>query len=363
MVKPKAHAGENYREQWLVLAMLSLTLLNAIQGKNGFDHSSSFLNEIAWSIAYSVAATRLLSMKRELPALLAGSAPLLVYLVLCFVSTLWSVEPGITLKNSIELIGSTVVALYIVASLKLADFLSVLVVFFSASAILSLLLIVASPGRGRMFWGGGAWDGIYEEKNALGAAMALAIIVILSYLLRRRAKFKLAAAGALALCVGLLAGSNSVTAILDCGAVLCIGALAIACVSPNYGGVARALAGIGATLAVAFAAAIGFNSDALYALIGRSQALSGRTDFWPYLYEAVKARPIFGYGYGAFFRSPASRDYLSYYVIEAGGWSPYHAHNSFLQACLDTGYVGLASVVFLIIAGIVRAIRFFMRER
>ena len=29
----------------------------------------------------------------------------------------------------------------------------------------------------------------------------------------------------------------------------------------------------------------------------------------------------------------------SEYVVQAGGWAPYHAHNSYLQTLLDAGYV------------------------
>lgn len=91
--------------------------------------------------------------------------------------------------------------------------------------------------------------------------------------------------------------------------------------------------------------------------------MTGRADFWPVLVEAIAARPFFGYGYAAFFRSSVSQDYLSFYVVEAGGWSPYHAHNSFLQVCLDTGYVGLCALLILILAGFIRAIKLYLRER
>jgi len=363
MVKAQTRAGEGRVDKLFVFGMLCLTLLNAIQGKNGLDESSSLLNEVLWTLAYVVAGVRLLALNRELRALLSRSAPLLVFLALSLASTLWSVDSFVTLKNSIELIGTATVAFYVVASLRLVEFLNVLAVFFGASGLASLALIFVSPGRARMFWGSGAWEGIYEEKNALGAAMALAIIVFLTLILRRGTKHKVLAAGGLALSLTLLFGSNSATALLDCVVVVAIGLVALACVSPSFGGVSRIVAFLGAAFGVAGAVVLGFDRDAVYEALGRTQGLSGRVDFWPYLNEAVNARPILGYGYGAFFRSPVSKDYLSYYVVEAGGWTPYHAHDSFLQTCLDTGYVGLAALVVAILVSLFRAVTFFLRER
>jgi exopolysaccharide production protein ExoQ len=363
MVKAQARAGEGRLDQLFVFAMLCLTLLNAIQGKNGGDESSSFFNELLWTAAYAAAALRLLAMNRELRALLSRSAPLLVFLALSLASTLWSVDPLVTLKNSIELVGTAIIGFYVVASLRLVEFLSVLAVFFGASGLASLALIFVSPGRARMFWGSGPWEGIYEEKNALGAAMALAIVVFLTLMLRRGTKHKLLCAGGLLLSVTLLLGSNSATALVDCVAVIAIGLVALACASPTFGGVSRVVAFLGAALAAAGAVIIGFDRDAVYAALGRTQGLTGRVDFWPYLNEAVNARPVLGYGYGAFFRSPVSKDYLSYYVVEAGGWTPYHAHDSFLQTCLDTGYAGLAALLVAILVGLFRAVAFFLRER
>ena len=68
----------------------------------------------------------------------------------------------------------------------------------------------------------------------------------------------------------------------------------------------------------------GLTPQSLFDLLGRESNLTGRTDFWPYLQQAISERPILGYGYDAFFRSQEGLDTLSYYVVEAGGWSPYH---------------------------------------
>lgn len=362
MVKAKPRSALGSGDVWLTLAMLGLTLVNAIQAKQDIEGSSSLVNLVPWGVAYLVAGMRLLTMRRQLSTLLAGSAPLLFFVGLAMLSTLWSVDSGTTFRDSVALAGTTIVAAFIVARFRLSEFLSILMLFFAGTAAFSLMLVFLAPGRGRMFWGSGPWMGIYQEKNALGAAMAIGILVFGIRLLQRHGARKPLAFAGFTLCAVLLAGSNSITAFLDCLAVVAIGLVALVCVSPNYGGIARIVLLVGGAVLAGLFTLTGFNPGGLIESLGRSESLSGRTDFWPILGQAINARPILGYGYGAFFHSAISQDYLSYYVIEAGGWSPSHAHNSFLQACLDTGYVGLAALIVLILTSLFRAVRLLVRE-
>src|SRR5262249_5805798 len=102
--------------------------------------------------------------------------------------------------------------------------------------------------------------------------------------------------------------------------------------------------------------------DAVFNALGRDLNLTGRTDFWPYLQEAIADRPLLGFGYNAFFQSSIGSDYLSAYVVQAGGWFPYHAHNSYLQTLLDAGYVGLTMLIVVVAVSAVKAIIYFARE-
>jgi O-antigen ligase len=268
-----------------------------------------------------------------------------------------------TFKNSIELLGTTLIGYYVVSRFSMSEFLDILSLFFGISVVLSAVLIFFAPGHGRMFWGSGPWSGIYEEKNSLGASMAIAIIVYLIQFFRGSGKRKLLAGLLLLGSVALLVGSDSATALLDCGAALIIGVLLAGCLMPKYRLVAGLIAGLSLAAVLSGIFVFGLTPDALIAAVGRSSTLTGRTDFWPYLVDAIHAQPLLGYGYDAFFRSPIATSYLSYYVIQSYGWSPYHAHNSFLQTCLDTGYVGLASLLFLIAFALVRSLKYFSRRR
>jgi O-antigen ligase len=302
-------------------------------------------------------------MRAKARPLFVRSAPLWAFLLLMCVSTLWSVEPGITFKNALELIGTTLVGFYIVTRFTLPQFMTIFALTFSTIALVSLGFIFGAPAHGRMDWGAGAWSGIYQDKNNLGAAAALAIIsqVLLLAYSRGRARW-IVFAGLLLFC-GLLLGSNSATAFGSCAAVVAVPLSVMAWRSRKYAGISRILLVVGGLLVAMLVVAIGLTPDSVFSLLGRQSNLTGRADFWPYLQQAISDQPWLGYGYNAFFRSTVGAEYLSNYVIRAGGWSPYHAHNSFLQMQLDAGYVGLYSLIFLVATALKRGLFFIARER
>jgi exopolysaccharide production protein ExoQ len=107
---------------------------------------------------------------------------------------------------------------------------------------------------------------------------------------------------------------------------------------------------------------VGITPDTIIIWLGREPNLTGRTDFWPYLQQAIADRPILGYGYDGFFGSDVGNDYLSYLVVEMGGWSPYHAHNSFMQILLDGGLAGMGLFAFALLGAFRRAFTYAWNE-
>jgi len=63
--------------------------------------------------------------------------------------------------------------------------------------------------------------------------------------------------------------------------------------------------------------------------------LSGRVALWAELQQYVDARPVFGYGFGAFWNP----DHL-HQVQEVISWAPVVAHNGYLDEVLATGLIG-----------------------
>jgi exopolysaccharide production protein ExoQ len=349
-------------EWWFVYVVLVATaLIPGLAIK--YNLLSQTVIQVFWSAAYIIAGLQLLRMRTRVLPLVKRCGALWALLILMFASTLWSVDPYITFTESIELLGTSVIGLYIAARFTLPEFLRLVAMMFATVGSISLLTVFANPGFGREDWGSGPWQGIYDDKNLLGSAASLAIIsqVIFFPYVRGRERWFLCAS--ILLSGILLIGANSATAFINCAIVVVAALVAIACRSPKFGGFARFAAVIGAVVVATTIYVSGLTPDSVYSMLGRQSNLTGRTDFWPYIEQAVADRPVLGFGYDAFFRSSVGSDYLQEYVEQAGGWSPYHAHNSFLQTELDAGYVGLVILIIVLATSFFRAISYFTRER
>ena len=88
-------------------------------------------------------------------------------------------------------------------------------------------------------------------------------------------------------------------------------------------------------------------NDSLVTYLARGQSaatlasLDDRTMVWEAGMEAVKSRPVLGYGFGVGARN-ALRDHWTH-----AHWIPPHAHNEFIQAALSGGIIAAALTVLL----------------
>ena len=68
------------------------------------------------------------------------------------------------------------------------------------------------------------------------------------------------------------------------------------------------------------------------------RTLSGRTQLWTVLWDAVAVHPWLGYGYESFWRS--QNDWISLSQSQAG-WQATGSHNGYIEALLSMGAAGL----------------------
>jgi exopolysaccharide production protein ExoQ len=312
---------------------------------------------------YILAAIRLLTLHEKAAALFKRSVVLWAFVGLMLASVLWSVNALVTFKDAVELAGTTLVACYLVTRYPLSRMLELFATAFAALCALSYALIAFVPRRGRIDYGHGAWWGIFAEKNALGAAMVLALITFTVLLLSGSSRQRLWAAAGWIAAAGLLAGSQSATAFAAGAVALTVGVAALLWRSPRGPAVWWRAAIVIAGLVVAGAAILfGVQPDLIAHSLGRGATFTGRTDFWPSLVQAIGDQPLLGYGYDAFFRSGGDLHYLAAYAEQAGGWTPYHAHDSFLQIALDAGLVGVVLLIVLLVVTFARALRYLASE-
>jgi O-antigen ligase len=96
-----------------------------------------------------------------------------------------------------------------------------------------------------------------------------------------------------------------------------------------------------------------------YMLYG-NYTFSARTVIWDFVRQEIDRRPLLGWGYQSFWQ--VGLDGPS--IVDAGGWirGMPHAHNGYLDAKLETGYVGFALLLIFIFATLHAAGRLIDRD-
>jgi len=248
-------------------------------------------------------------------------------------STIWSGDPGETLRRALALVGTSMAGLYIGLRYDPKQQLKMIALVVGFGAIASLAAGLLFPGIG--FTPDGSWQGIYFLKNSLGRMMALGAICFALLAMSER-RHRVVRVGMLVLCCALMLLSKSATAVVVTFLIFAVlpfrKALSLRI---------RPLIGLGAVILV-FGASFGFwfieNADRLLQAFGRSSTLTGRIPLWQLVLKEIAARPIQGYGFMSFWNSWEGER-----VSETVNWEVAvpHAHNGFLEVWLGIGIVGL----------------------
>jgi exopolysaccharide production protein ExoQ len=267
----------------------------------------------------------------------ARATPLLVALLaLAFVSTLWSIDSGATLRRSVWLALTMAFGLYLAWRYQWRELISVIAAAFVVLVLGSLALGALAPGIGRMsFEHPGAWSGLWTHKNTLGGIMALGVAACAAAAIVEPARRKLWLATALG-AFALVLLSTSKTALL--ASMLGLGVIAAGMIV-RRGPLPTIILSASVLVAVILGTAIVLTApELIVAALGRDLTLTGRTEIWEASARFVEARPWLGFGYYAFWlpeNGPA------YWVRESVMWQVSSAHSSWLELALGLGRAGV----------------------
>jgi len=264
--------------------------------------------------------------------------PMLVLCVLwCGISAIWSIEMGISLRRGVALLMTTIFGLFLAVKYDWNGLVQRLAFIFAVLVVLSFIIVLIDPQRGIMQEPHiGAWRGPWIEKNYLGSQMTRGLVIMLCAFAMRpdRGWLWLPMAG---LCFALVILSTSKTALL--ASIFAIALFIFIRFYRRYPILRMILIYLliaGAVTALAFAATI---PDALLGLIGKDSTFTGRTDIWDALIHSVRNRPILGYGYAAYWFGELGP---SYYVRLSLQWGVPSAHNGWIETWLSVGIIGVA---------------------
>jgi exopolysaccharide production protein ExoQ len=249
-----------------------------------------------------------------------------------------------TISSGALLLAAVLLMYYIMSRYQFDELLELFLILGTATIFASIVFALVFPqyGLDRMGGHATAWKGIFSAKNYLGDLAVFFLTMAVSY--RGRTPFlRSVRASQIVFCLVAIAFSRAATAYLLTAIyityfvvmkmlhrfrkkdyfVLCIlllGALSVA-----------------AVIIVAM-------PDLLLSVLGKDSTLTGRTGIWNAAVESISRRPLFGYGYQAFWLGLQGE---SYRVILAVSWLLAQAQNGFLDVTLEMGAAGL-SIILLI---------------
>jgi O-antigen ligase len=321
--------------------------------------------DAATYFALLVASVVVLAGRRERVAMfLRANGPLLLFLLYCGISVLWSDFPFVALKRWTKALGDVSSILIVLTDGEPIVALKRLLARAGFVLVpVSILLIRYYPTLGRDYsdWTGAAYNmGVATGKNGLGyvcLVFGLASVWRLNEALRGEEdthKFGSLAAHSilLVLVLWLFQMAQSATSFF----CFLMGSALI--VIAGHRAIARQRVIVHMLVAVMlFVVVYGLllnPGTGLAEMAGRDSSLTGRTRLWNQVLR-LTVDPLFGAGYESFWLG----DRLEY--MWSINWEhPNQAHNGYLEIFLDLGWAGVALLGVLMICGyrnIARALR------
>ena len=352
---PDAPASEHpvHRAEFLLLVGLLLIFSEGIlprllSGDESADGSA--LLRYLWLPVYAVTFAGIVWKIREVAQACVRLPFLMGLLAICAVSFAWSIDPGLTQRRSLAIIMTTAAGLYVGSRYSWRTLLRALAITWFIIAVTSFLTALAVPSFGRDFEiHGGAWKGLFYEKNQLGGHMARAALfgAFLAIMDRPYRRIWLALAG---LSVLLVLLTTSKTALL--GLLIGFGILCTAAIMKRGMVFGLVMAWLGVVVSAIGVGMLVFAPELVVSVLGRDLTLTGRTDIWIVLLDFISERPLLGYGYGAFWDEGSNP---GNWVREMLEWDAPTAHNGWIEVTLALGLIGLVLLAFDFLMTIWRA--------
>lgn len=276
---------------------------------------------------------------------------ILIILIL-ILSNLYSITRNLTIRYTIFAIMATIYGISISIIYKKDSFNSLLSKYFIMSIIVSLLFIVFIPSYGLMNYKGmNVARGAYTHKNVLARTMFLAQIFLVNGMFKKKDLIKKYIYFIFfGISIFLIIISKSSTILLYSFIFLLVTVIlikkrllqriyikAIYCIVILF------------NIIIFFISSPNLNNILSSIRIGsKDLTFTGRNNIWYYAIKYIFKKPFLGYGYEAFWEnSIIMEEFYSKYWF----YSP-HAHNGYLNICLNIGIISLIIIICMIVKGL-----------
>ncbi len=249
-----------------------------------------------------------------------------------------------TISSGALLLAAILLMYYIMSRYRFDELLELFLILGTGTIAASIVFALALPQYGLDGMGGHAtaWKGIFSAKNFLGDMAVFFLTVAVSY--RGRTSFlRSVRAAQIVFCLVAIVFSHAATAYL-LTAIYVVYFLIMKTLrrfrKKDYFVLCILLLGALSVVIVMIVATPGL----LLSVLGKDSSLTGRTEIWSAAIDSISQRPLFGYGYQAFWLGLQGE---SYRVILAVSWVLAQAQNGFLDVTLEMGTLGLAIVLLV----------------
>ncbi len=287
---------------------------------------------------------------------------ILGFAVFACLSVFWSEAPSMTARTGIQYLSHVVCALIAMRLIDVRTLTRGAIAGIGIVLVYSLLFGVyhLDPLDGTY-----SFVGAFSSKNQLGfyASLGIYFAFIAPVALGERRSWLLASGAVGLLAAYSLLASQSATSVLTTAVIigLWLGMRVVGMLSPGHRkGLFLAAVICGALVAVA--GIYGGGVDLVLGLFGKDSTLTGRTYLWQQGIEAAMASPMVGVGYQAYWVqgfSEAERLWEEFYISTRSG---FHFHNTFIEAIVETGLIGLVLLSGILLTTVLGHIKRLLTE-
>jgi O-antigen ligase len=265
---------------------------------------------------------------------------MLVLIIWCVMSILWSVAPEVSARRiglTVIIILSVSLCCNILGAERALQILRLVLTALLFANFISLLIVpqavhLASEANGTLT---GNWRGLHSHKNQAGAISCMsALLFFHRYKTTGRWRHLLLATAAAV----FVLGTASKTAI----AVFVLASLmgwAYASFQKSSGGRKLFRVAVYGLISVLILGSVIFYED-IVELVGDPRALTGRGAIWQLSIRSIFERPLLGVGFGAFSQSGPNSPLVA---LGRDTWlsTVLHSHNGYLEVTATIGTIGL----------------------
>jgi O-antigen ligase len=341
----------------------------------GAPAAGSVLSRTLWAALLAASALVILA-RGTLASLVARRLNffLVLFVALALASVVWSIDPALSARRLVRLVTIMLACCaFVLIGWQAQRYQQVMRPILALVLLASLVFGLAFPTlaihQETAPELAGAWRGLANHKNGLGALACFGWILWLHGWLARELKLPTALIG-LVTAAACLVLARSTTAVAAAAFVSAWLVLALRCpprLRPYTSYVVILLLG-GFCLYVLAALNLIPGVTAVVALIGaltdKDLSLTGRREIWAVIIEHIRYHPLFGTGYGAYWTPTATPGTDAYaFMWRPAKFYPGSAHNGYLDVMNDLGLAGLGCLIGYILLYARQAVRLLGVER